>query len=45
VNILQHLISFKISGKSADDHKKLALQINKAAELCKAAGIKLAYQS
>ena len=34
-----------LRGKSADDYKKLALKVNKAAEICKAAGIKLAYHN
>lgn len=34
-----------LRGKSADDYKKLALKVNKAAEVFKAAGIKLAYHN
>ena len=34
-----------LRGKSGDDYKKLALKINKAAEICKNAGIKLAYHN
>jgi sugar phosphate isomerase/epimerase len=34
-----------LRGKSGDDYKKLALKINKAAEICKSAGIKLAYHN
>lgn len=35
----------ELRGKSADDYKKLALQINKVGELCKAGGLKLAYHN
>ncbi|MGO4821733.1 MULTISPECIES: sugar phosphate isomerase/epimerase family protein [unclassified Flavobacterium] len=34
-----------LRGKSGDDYKKLALKINKAAEIFKSAGIKLAYHN
>jgi sugar phosphate isomerase/epimerase len=34
-----------LRGKTGDDYKKLALKINKAAEICKAAGLKLAYHN
>ena len=34
-----------LRGKSVDDYKKLALKINKAAELCKASGLRLAYHN
>ena len=35
----------ELRGTSGDDYKKLALQLNKAAELCKASGLKLAYHN
>ncbi|MNX20050.1 Inosose dehydratase [compost metagenome] len=35
----------ELRGTSGDDYKKLALQINKVGELCKAAGLKLAYHN
>ena len=35
----------ELRGKSVDDYKKLAYQINKVGELCKAGGIKLAYHN
>ena len=35
----------ELRGKSGDDYKKLALQINKVGELCKAGGLKLAYHN
>lgn len=34
-----------LRGTSADDYKKLALKINKAAEICKDSGLKLAYHN
>lgn len=34
-----------LRGKTGDDYKKLALKVNKAAEICKAAGLKLAYHN
>lgn len=34
-----------LRGKSVDDYKKLALKINKAAELCKTSGLRLAYHN
>lgn len=34
-----------LRGKSGDDYKKLALSINKAAEICRSAGLKLAYHN
>jgi sugar phosphate isomerase/epimerase len=38
-------ISPELRGTTADDYKKLALQVNKVAELCKASGLKLAYHN
>ena len=35
----------ELRGKSVDDYKKLAYQINKVGELCKAGGLKLAYHN
>jgi sugar phosphate isomerase/epimerase len=35
----------ELRGTSGDDYKKLALQINKVGELCKAEGLKLAYHN
>ena len=35
----------ELRGTSGDDYKKLALQINKVGELCKAGGLKLAYHN
>lgn len=35
----------ELRGTSGDDYKKLALQINKMGELCKAQGLKLAYHN
>ena len=34
-----------LRGKSSDDYKKLASKINKAAEICKSSGLKLAYHN
>ena len=34
-----------LRGTSADDYKKLAIKINKAAEMCKNSGLKLAYHN
>ena len=34
-----------LRGKTGDDYKKLALKVNKAAEICQAAGLKLAYHN
>jgi sugar phosphate isomerase/epimerase len=38
-------ISEKLRGTTADDYKKLADKVTKAAELCKTAGLKLAYHN
>lgn len=38
-------ISEKLRGTTADDYKKLADKVSKAAELCKTAGLKLAYHN
>jgi sugar phosphate isomerase/epimerase len=38
-------ITTELRGTTGDDYKKLALQLNKAAELCKASGLKLAYHN
>jgi sugar phosphate isomerase/epimerase len=35
----------ELRGTSGDDYKKLALQINKVGEICKAGGLKLAYHN
>jgi sugar phosphate isomerase/epimerase len=35
----------ELRGKTADDYKKLALQINTVGELCQAGGLKLAYHN
>ena len=35
----------ELRGTTSDDYKKLALQINKVGELCKAGGLKLAYHN
>lgn len=35
----------ELRGTTGDDYKKLALQINKVGELCKAGGLKLAYHN
>lgn len=38
-------ITTELRGTTGDDYKKLALQLNKSAELCKASGLKLAYHN